>query len=146
MENIWTKNKENQRKKKISSSQPRRNRTRKSPKVWNFNQLKVETEINKYQSYRAPPQCICKLFKSALTIPNGQLMIPETNKEKARKTYNRVRGGFLFAHDPRNTSVLSHSHLCCPFSICFTRSTNCPLNRAILIFYLNKTIILRFNL
>ena len=57
-----------------------------------------------------------------------------------RVTYNRIRSIFLLAHNPWNTSVQTNSHLCSPFRISFSRSTNFPFNRSILVLNLSNSV------
>lgn len=59
---------------------------------------------------------------------------------KAGSSYDRIRGRFLSAHDPRNASVKSKSHFSRPGSVSSTRSTNFPLHWSIFVFYLHYAV------
>lgn len=58
--------------------------------------------------------------------------------KNSRVAYNWIRGIFLLTHNPRHSSVETHSHLSCPFGISFTRGTNFPLYWSKFIFYLSN--------
>lgn len=62
------------------------------------------------------------------------------NLKRVKYAYNRIWSIILFAHYPWHISVKTHSHICKPLRISFSRSTSLLFNWAIFILNLQNVI------